>query len=677
MNILIAHPNNTFITSLRQMLHSQNRNYKIVGVNTLTELVEHVSRTSFDVLLFDSDFALLNKESFFQILQALISDSQVLFTVRNRKDELGRRAAELGIDRIIEKKSGYLLSLSSAVKKAAEQALAPAPTPQPTGHTLHRQPDLDGEKDGYFVCDRRGRFLSVNQALEKLSGYSNEELAQLSIVDLFADHQHENFIKELFDAALQNPGGEMNVQIQDKFGNRLPSQLQLRVLRDDARHGEIIGFRGTVRLVQSRTEQNIQKHHIDQTKMVAELSELVQLSYSEPLNIFLRRIAEVICQIFQFRRSTIALLDHRKQAFVKHAMVGYTEAEGRSIEQRALEVPREVIDRIFADRYRIKVIYYNESRGAERGDEPPAVPERRTQRRRPLNEWHKRDLVLLNLKDHRGNTFGYVSLDDPAKGIIPTRSTFYNLELFSRLVSMSIENFYRFNALDRKTRRLKQMLADSSIFKLHLSLTDLLNEMCWSARYTLEFNLVSLILISKKTQMLETRAVACDDKIKQTQIRELTFDVRTFSELLKDNYRVGKSYLVDEEEKLLDHLKQIYYGAERNLRYGEGWPNWAALLVPIKARDGKIIGFFLADDPNNCHMPSLETIQTLEILANQVAIAIDNRVMYVQAKEGLGPEMNQLEPHQTLLDVEQESSSYIEADEENGGFKKIVERFLR
>jgi len=126
----------------------------------------------------------------------------------------------------------------------------------------------------------------------------------------------------------------------------------------------------------------------------------------------------------------------------------------------------------------------------------------------------------------------------------------------------------------------------------------------------------------------------------------------------------------------LNHLKQIYYGSDSNLRYGDGWPNWAALLVPVKSRDGKIIGFFIADDPHDCKMPTFDTVQTLEILANQVAIAIDNRVMYVQAKETRTNANVEHMGEATLLEVKENQENF-EEDMSEGGFKKLVERFLR
>ncbi len=680
MKIVIAHPKTSFIEVTRQVLQSQYADAIVRSAAALSELVEMIESETFDIVLIDSDLGRNNTPAFLKILSAIKDESYTIVTAHESDAELLQQIKSQGVHDTINKASGYLQALTESIKRGMHVVTSGAAAKVTTKKAGRLR---ISEEDGYFVCDRRGRFLSVNHALEKISRYSMQELLQLSIVDLLAEGQEDSsFLRRIFDPAIHSGSSTITAELSDKYGERHPCTIEMRLLRDDTQKGHIIGFRGTVR--SATTQKNsVQAFRIDQSQMIAELANLMHVSYSEPLNIFLRRIIEVICQVFKFQRSTIALLDRRKNIFIKQAMVGYTEDEGDTIEKRALEVPREVIDRIFADRYRIKVIYYNQDQRELPHEDNPGVPERRTQRRRPLNEWHKRDMVLLNLKDHKGNSFGYISLDNPYDGVVPTRSTFHNLELFSRLVSLSIENYYRFSALAKKNRRLKQVLSNSNIFKLHLSLTELLNEIVWSAKYTLEFNLISLVLISKKTQLLETKAVACDDKIKQIQIRELTYSIHDFSELLRDDFQIGKSYLVNREEPVLEHFKHIYYGAEGNVRTSDGWPNWALLLVPIKGRDGKIIGFFMADDPNDMRIPSSENIHTLEILANQIAVAIDNRIMYVQAKEqgktvkGDNDAANAEKSH-AIFDVT--SNQEFFADDEDfskGGFKKLVERFLR
>lgn len=691
MNILIAHPKLSFIEATTQMLLAQNANYKIVGAQSLNDLVEKISISFFQVFLIDSDLATNNRPALLRILEALKDESFVIVLLREG-DDFFQHVKNLGIQEKIIKSSGYLVSISHAVKRAFDAASARSGTPQPlagakepaivapthrSGFSPRPNDQLPAlQEEGFFVCDRRGRYLSVNSTFELMTRYSEHELLQLSILDVIADAQSdENYLRKLFDISTNHGNHTIEVRIQDKYGERHPAILHVRILRDESSQREIIGFQISVKPLPP-SPQKAHRYQIDQSKLVAEFANLVHLGYSEPLTIFLRRIIEVICQAFKFKRSTLALLDHRRNVFVKQAMVGYTENEGRSIERRTLEVPSEVIERIFEDRYRIKVIYYNQEQRGVAAEDNPGVPERRTQRRRPLNEWHKRDLVLLNLRDANGRPYGYISLDEPQDGTIPSRSTFHNLELVSRLVGMAIENYYRFSLLDKKNRRLKQILSNSNIFKLHLSLTELLNEMVWSAKYSLDFNLVTLVLISKKTQMLETKAVACDDKIKQTQLLELTFDIHEFSNLLRDEYQVGRSYLINREEFVLEHFKQIYYGAETSLNLYEGWPTCALLLVPIRGRDEKIIGFFMADDPQDTRFPTPETVHTLEILANQIAIAIDNRIMYVQAKEPAKNGGNGKTERYGILDNDT-NTDFSGDDLTRGGFKKIVERFLR
>jgi len=661
MKIVIAHPKTSFIEVTRQVLQSQYADAIVRSAAALSELVEMIESETFDIVLIDSDLGRNNTPAFLKILSAIKDESYTIVTAHESDAELLQQIKSQGVHDTINKASGYLQALTESIKRGMHVVTSGAAAKVTTKKAGRLR---ISEEDGYFVCDRRGRFLSVNHALEKISRYSMQELLQLSIVDLLAEGQEDSsFLRRIFDPAIHSGSSTITAELSDKYGERHPCTIEMRLLRDDTQKGHIIGFRGTVR--SATTQKNsVQAFRIDQSQMIAELANLMHVSYSEPLNIFLRRIIEVICQVFKFQRSTIALLDRRKNIFIKQAMVGYTEDEGDTIEKRALEVPREVIDRIFADRYRIKVIYYNQDQRELPHEDNPGVPERRTQRRRPLNEWHKRDMVLLNLKDHKGNSFGYISLDNPYDGVVPTRSTFHNLELFSRLVSLSIENYYRFSALAKKNRRLKQVLSNSNIFKLHLSLTELLNEIVWSAKYTLEFNLISLVLISKKTQLLETKAVACDDKIKQIQIRELTYSIHDFSELLRDDFQIGKSYLVNREEPVLEHFKHIYYGAEGNVRTSDGWPNWALLLVPIKGRDGKIIGFFMADDPNDMRIPSSE-------------------IMYVQAKEqgktvkGDNDAANAEKSH-AIFDVTSNQEFFTDDEDfSKGGFKKLVERFLR
>jgi len=552
-----------------------------------------------------------------------------------------------------------------AARERAAAAREAAPATPPARET-------ETPEEGFFICDRRGRFLSANRSLQTMLNYAEEELLELSLSDLLSREEEQRLFNDIFTCSPDQEIFPIQLHFIDKVGERRPVSLKIRMLRDESREKRVIGFRGSVTLVAAERGMPASVYGMfDQGVMIRHLFDLVQMSYTEPLNVLLKRIGEVVCQIFGFQRSTIALLDRRKKAYIKHAMVGYGENRTVAAGEKTLEVPEEVVDRLFVDKAQVKVIYYSQESGSLGS---PALPLTQTELPTVESRWHPRDLALLRLADHRGHQFGYISIDEPLDNVTPARSTFDNLELFSQLVAMVIENYYRFSTIERRNRRLKQILINSNIFKLYLSLNELLKEVVWSVKFSLEFNLVSLVLISKKSGQLETKAVACDDRIKLGQLQELAFDLRDFSALLREEYRRGKSYLISSEEEVLRHFKQIYYGSLSNGHYADGWPRYALLLVPIKSREGKIIGFILADDPADGKLPTTESVHIMEILANQVAIAIDNRMLYVQAKE----KPQSTEPPAASEPAAGPDAGVTDYPEENStGLRRLVDRFLR
>ena len=512
---------------------------------------------------------------------------------------------------------------------------------------------------GSLVLDQKLRILSVNKQVEFFTGYSEDELLELALTDILLPENEDAFFTWLEN--VEKEKRSFTCELTGKKGKHVIVNFDASTFREG--QGQLAGYRFRITEVEKEAKKKVDTEKVDQVSMIDDLSGIISSCYNKPLMYILDRIARQACQAFRFKRSTIALLDRRRGVYVKQAMIGYKSSTINK--RRSTEVSAEVIERIFAKRYKIKVLYYNKELRDSSNTIGPLISERRTQERRAEGEWDRRDLILLNLMDSEHHTFGYISLNDPIEGFIPSRDTFFNLELFGRLASLIIENYWHFSSIERRSRRLKQVLVTSNIFKLYLSLSELLKEVVWSVKFSLDFNLVGLALISKKTGMLEMKAVACEDKIKMLQLREMTFDLDSVSDLLKEKYRRDRSYFIDQEETALVPLKNIWHPSNMNGHSEGSWPYWGIIFVPLKSRSGKIIGFLIVDDPVDYRVPSIEIIRTLEILANQVAVAIDNRVLYIQAKRqlfeatGIGEEYSQ-----------------AAADEAGGGFRKLMDRLF-
>lgn len=625
LRVLIAGTSSSYLEISKKILKFHYNDCQIDFAHSGSQCIEYALNRDYDVALFDYDLGDRNCLDVIDTLKTRVAKTLLIPMIEEGDENKAIQCMEQGASDYIVKVRGYLTALPFALRNILERRnLVKVDTPR---LSLADQSDI---QEGYFILDRKGRILSANQNLAKITSYSSEELLELMFTDLLPKDKERSFYNWLNIVDHNgNSNRPFHTEILGKKGNKVSLDIVLTAVKDENKN--IVSYRGKVELIEGETKKfEEEQGRVDQTEMINQISQAITTSYDEPLNALLERLAEIACQVFRFQRSTIALLDKRKKTYVKQAMIGFPAL--RQLDNGNAEVPQEVVDKIFLDRFRVKAIYYKQAHRQSASYLSSRTPERRTQKRRPQNKWHRRDLILVNLTVKNGDSFGYISLDTPISNSQPDRNTFHNLELFGRLASMAIENYYQFSALEKRSRRLKQILVTSNIFKLYLSLNDLLNEVVWSIKFSLDFNLVALGLVSKKSGSLQIKAVACDDKIKRRQINELDFPLQPLSDLFRSEYNNGKSYLVLKAERVLDSFKRIYNGAEFDALQNGNWPSRAVLLVPIKSKEDKIIGVLMVDDPVNKKLPSMDVMRTLEILANQVAVAIDNRIMYVQAK---------------------------------------------
>jgi len=662
IRLLLADKNLSYLEVAKKMLKFHNDDYNIDTASTGDECFEKLLSNNYDLILLDYD---IDDSRGLDLLVKIFRSGfniTVVMLVDEGNEEIAFKALEHGAADYIMKVRGYLTALPFTVSKVLERQkknthpirVAQEKVPSNNNSSSDNAKKL---QDAYFILDRQGRFLSSNKLLEKYLQYTEAELLELTITDLIPQEQEASFNQWLTSIDLGYSTKNIAIPIVGKFGDRKQCEISLKPVRDD--DSEIRSYKGKLSFKTSYDFPAIDNGTFNQSRMIREMVQIISNSHHESLNHLLERITQTICQLFQFQRATLALLDRRRKVFVKLIMVGFTAKPNN--DRKVTEVPQDVIERAFDNSRQVKVLYFNQDKGISRYSLIDNLrEERRSEYRRPDKEWHPRDMIILNLLDKNQKTFGYISLDNPVFNSAPDREIFYNLEIFSSLASLAIETHYRISTTEKRNRRLKQLLVTSNIFKLHLNLTEMLNEVVWSIKFSLDFNLVMLGLISNKSGHMEMKAVACDDKIKALQISELKFDTNHFKNLFKKQYRRGKSYFISEKESILNDLKDIYYSNGKFSAEGDNyWPWWSMLVIPIRRREDKIVGFLMVDDPSDCMIPSKETLHTLEILATQISIAIDNRLTYLQSKEKI---------------ITDKTTFLMESNDKEKTFKNLVEK---
>lgn len=233
----------------------------------------------------------------------------------------------------------------------------------------------------------------------------------------------------------------------------------------------------------------------------------------------------------------------------------------------------------------------------------------------------------------RDKVIGTVGLFDMRPGAFSPKDL-EKMNMLSEHIALSAHTCNLTREIERKTQRLKQILVTSNSFRLQVFLDDLLREIVWSVRFSTGFGTVALGMIERDTDTVFIKALASENKeiIRNLIGSEVSWD--SFNRLMDEKNRVGRSYLIYSREPILRPSRLIddafltegvQEQSDTNVR--------ASLFVPIESRLGRVVGFLLVEDPQDGVRPSLETIQTLEIFANQVAVVIENQRLFAEAKQ--------------------------------------------
>lgn len=113
---------------------------------------------------------------------------------------------------------------------------------------------LDNIEDGYFETDLHGNFTFINPAVERMLGYSEEELLGMNNRE-YMDDQNARKVYETFNKVYETgePKKGFDWKLIRKDGGRIFVEASFN-LRKDA-EGEPIGFRGIVRDITNRKEK--------------------------------------------------------------------------------------------------------------------------------------------------------------------------------------------------------------------------------------------------------------------------------------------------------------------------------------------------------------------------------------------------------------------------------------
>ncbi len=181
----------------------------------------------------------------------------------------------------------------------------------------------------------------------------------------------------------------------------------------------------------------------------------------------------------------------------------------------------------------------------------------------------------------------------------------------------------------RYTRQVKELIHLGNVLRAELRLEEVLQHIVASISACTGFRTSIINLINEETATLSSVAFAGVSEENEHILRELHDPVEKLFRIMRPEFRLSQSYFISHEHlEVFEGMLTVVDKAIGDYEPG-GWRPKDALFVPLLSpRKKKLLGFLSLDDPEDGKIPSQESIEMVELFANQAAIAIDNACLF-------------------------------------------------
>ncbi|HMA36612.1 MAG TPA: GAF domain-containing protein, partial [Chloroflexia bacterium] len=212
----------------------------------------------------------------------------------------------------------------------------------------------------------------------------------------------------------------------------------------------------------------------------------------------------------------------------------------------------------------------------------------------------------------------------------------------------------------RRASQLNQVLEISNALTGEQPLEDVLDQIVHAVTETAGFGVATLSIVDPAhPEFLQRVANAGLPLHEFEELRQHSARVEDVTlQVMRPEFRLGRAYYISHEHKdvwpasVLTAPGRAVPGADAP----NAWHPEDALLVPLTSTTGSFLGILSVDDPADGRRPNRQAVETLEIFANQAAIAIENAQLFDRYKHRITElgTLNQLARSlATLLNIEE------------------------
>ncbi len=187
--------------------------------------------------------------------------------------------------------------------------------------------------------------------------------------------------------------------------------------------------------------------------------------------------------------------------------------------------------------------------------------------------------------------------------------------------------------LDRRTRQFHEIVRLGTSLRADIGLEHTLAQIVESIRGTLGFQVAVLNLIQPESDYLLVVASAGLAEADQQRLAQNPPRKDRILAVMRPEFCRSRSYFISHEyQHLLEGVPGVtLYSAQppSSPRGSGAWHPDDVLLVPVSSpRDGELVGILSLDQPDDGKVPTLQTIEMIELFASQAALAIETSRLF-------------------------------------------------